>query len=94
MGGRVSVFHKYQPLQDYLAAHPGERVALRLAEIESIIGRTLPKCAWMRGWWLNNGASQPQTRSWLNVGWRVAAAGSFRTAIPAVTFVRDDGGQR
>src|SRR3712207_5066071 len=85
---------KYAPLHDYLVAFPGTRLTLRLREIEAILGSPLPLVAWAQNWW--NSVHVPSERTdggmghaqaWLHAGWRVAGA-AFRTAEPAVTFVR------
>ncbi len=43
---------KYQPLGDWLAAQPGERVTLTFGQVEQILGQRLPASAWANaGWW-------------------------------------------
>ena len=78
---------KYDPLASYLAAHPGERVTLMLAEIEAIIGVPLPAGARRRDWWhdtTGRTALRPVVEA---AGWRVVLD-SFWGRNPAVTFVR------
>ena len=77
---------KYAALARYLAAQPGDRVALTLVEIEAIMGVPLPRSASGRRWWAN-GRSGAQGRAWLDVGWSVASV-TARAAVPVVTFVR------
>jgi hypothetical protein len=81
---------KYDPLAAYLAHVSPEvaTVALTVAEIEAIVGESLPAGAATAAWWVNTRSSS-QGRAWLGAGWR---AGQVRLRqTPAVaTFVRTD----
>ncbi len=82
---------KYALLVDYLAAQPGERVHLSLAEIEAIIGAPLPPGARQRKWWQPR-QRYPGVQSRMHAaGWRVVLDG-FWGRTPVVTFVRDGSG--
>ena len=62
---------KYQKLSDYLVKQQIITVSLTYAEIETILGFSLPSSAYHhRAWWANT-ASHPQAKSWLNMGWKV-----------------------
>ena len=68
MHDRTHVSPTYWPLYDYLVAQAGDRLTLRLAEIEAIMGAPLPPRAHGRQWWVNSHASL-QGRAWLEAGW-------------------------
>ncbi len=79
---------KYAPLARYLAAQPGERVHLSLAEIEAIIGASLPAGARQRKWWQPR-QRYPGVQSRMHAaGWRVVLD-NFWGRHPTVTFVWD-----
>ncbi len=61
---------KYQPLVDYLRAHPdAEEIILTFAAIEAILGGPLSVTAQVSpSWW--SGRVQPHTRTWRALGWR------------------------
>jgi hypothetical protein len=83
---------KYEPLRAYLAAQPGDRVTLTVAEITAIVGTSLPASAWNGAFWANAAHgwdASPQARAWLGIGWRVTAR-NFRLVEPTVTFTRAD----
>jgi hypothetical protein len=75
---------KYEPLRRYLAALPGDRVTLRFAEIEAIVGAPLPASAENRPWWTNE-AHKARQHGWGAAGWRVAHVDVHERVV---TFVR------
>jgi hypothetical protein len=75
---------KYEPLRRYLAALPGERVTLRFAEVEAIVGAPLPASAGGQHWWTNY-PRPARLRGWGAAGWRVAHVDAFQRLV---TFVR------
>ncbi len=79
---------KYEPLRRYLAAQVGETVTLTFAEIEGLIGASLPASAEQRSWWVNRtDGGLPQMRAWQRAGWRVSTVGLW--PVPrSGTFVR------
>jgi hypothetical protein len=77
---------KYAPLAAYLDAQRADCVTLTLPEIEQVIGATLPRGAWMRGWWQVR-QDQGRLRPWLAAGWRVAGV-AMRQVPPTITFTR------
>ena len=65
---------KYDPLQTYLARNEGSQCTLSFAEIERIIGTTLPRSAReYREWWANqvDTKNRPQAKAWQDAGWEV-----------------------
>ncbi len=79
---------KYEPLRRYLAAQVGETVTLTFAEIEGLIGASLPASAEQRSWWVNRtDGGFPQMRAWQSAGWRVSTV-RLRSVARSVTFVR------
>lgn len=59
---------RYDPLRDYLARQPGERVPLTFREIEAVVGFPLPKSKQYPAWWSNNPSNNPMTKVWLEAG--------------------------
>jgi hypothetical protein len=81
---------KYTPLESYLllADQKLDEIVLSFAQIEQIIGATLPPDAYNPSgtWWRNtNDAKRPQAKAWLNAGWKIAASNQ---AGKQVRFVR------
>ena len=64
----VDVPVEYQSLHKYLDGRYADTVILRFAEIEDLLGFTLPDSARVdQAWWANNGPDDtppPQSRSW------------------------------
>jgi len=77
---------KYEPLSEYLMTLAGDEVCFTFAEIEAILGASLPPTAWRRSmWWANSlRPDHPQSRAWLASGWSVSAD----VDNGAVTFFR------
>lgn len=66
---------KYDPLHRFLVRQSAVRIVLAFAEVEALIGSSLPKSARstdMRAW-SNEGeeATHPQARAWWTAGYRV-----------------------
>ena len=85
---------KYEPLEDYLrslrASH--KTVQLSFAEIETIIGSSLPRSAYdHREWWSNQAdvSNRPQAKSWIRAGFKVDGVHQ-RSASGEVRFVREE----
>lgn len=84
---RVAVAREYLPLHKFLDTRFADVVVLRLAEIEDVLGCTLPDLAWRQPeWWTNPEGALPsaQSQAWIQAG-RTASAN-----LPAkkVTFER------
>lgn len=77
---------KYIRLAAYLAGQPQEidRIVLSLAEIEEVVGDTLPNNARFPSWWRND-ERKMHSRAWLTAGWRV---GQMMGESAEVEFVR------
>ncbi len=79
---------RYAPLADWLQSQPGgiDEVKLSFEKIEEIIGGPLPNSAYEhRAWWANDSQEHPQSKLWLEVGWRT---NYLNRTEKQVTFVR------
>ncbi len=78
---------KYTLLNHFLKNRSGDEVPMTFAEVEAVLGFTLPDSArkWP-AWWSNNPGTHVGVRAWRDAGWRTA-----RVDIPSerVTFVRE-----
>lgn len=61
---------KYEPLRIYLLAQERELVPMTFAEIESVIGSSLPNSKQFRAWWSNNPWNNVMTKEWLGAGYQ------------------------
>lgn len=62
---------KYQPLSEHLSASPGDEWLTSFAELERVLGFSLPKAARSgRSWWSND-PEKPHSRAWAAHGWEV-----------------------
>lgn len=87
---------KYDPLHVYLEGLPAgtREKTLSFAQIEAIIGASLPASAHRyREWWANERSpgGHVQARAWLEAGW---AVDTVNLEKERVHLVRDDGGAR
>ena len=97
---------KYEPLKRHLEGmfRHGE-VRLSFAEIERILGFSLPPSAYeAQPWWSNTRAGHSQAAAWLDAGWKTAALDRVGRQVSFVkaddlpdgvaeesaTFLRDD----
>ncbi|MDZ7731778.1 MAG: hypothetical protein U5R31_00510 [Acidimicrobiia bacterium] len=63
---------RYRPLYEFLVRRDDHHVSLRFAELERILGASLPASARRhRPWWANTAGSHSQARAWLEAGWSV-----------------------
>ena len=79
---------RYAKLAVWLQKAPASEDSLTLTfnQVEEILGGAFPDSAREhRSWWANDNVSHPQSRKWLEVGWRVATV-SLADAV--VTFWR------
>lgn len=60
----------YKPLRVYLEAHGRDYVPMTFAEIEKVLGRSLPDSKQYPAWWSNNPSNNPMTKEWLAAGYR------------------------
>lgn len=64
---------KYAALTVYLENQKADRVALSFAQIEKIVGFSLPESARKHGpWWTNSPSPGRHNESWLTIGWQTA----------------------
>src|SRR5258708_13144629 len=63
---------KYSPLADFLRAQGRDEVPMTFAEIERIVGSSLPRSHRYRSWWSNNSFNSVMTKVWLDAGFRSA----------------------
>ena len=63
---------KYIRLAAFLAGQPPgvDRIEMTLAEIEEVVGETLPDNARFPSWWRND-ERKMHSRAWLTAGWKV-----------------------
>ncbi len=80
---------KYTPLQSFLAAERAEEIPMTFAQIERIIGQSLPPAALIhRPWWSNNPSNNVMTKAWLNAGYKTERVDMEGRKL---TFVRASG---
>ena len=61
---------KYTPLFDFLQRTPQDEITLTFAEIEAVLGETLPPSArTRRGWWSNRSKGSPQAAAWMGAAY-------------------------
>jgi hypothetical protein len=75
---------KYRPLSDHLAGLDGSEWRASFAEIETVLGASLPKAAQQPGWWKGE-VEKPHHRAWLDQEWNVTQVGDG-----VVTFRKDE----
>jgi hypothetical protein len=64
---------KYTPLQVYLSGRPDAETAMSFADVEQVLGFSLPPAARRyRAWWSNNPTNSVITNAWLGAGFRSA----------------------
>jgi hypothetical protein len=61
---------KYDPLKDFLESQGTERVPVKFAELESILGFPLPASKQYPAWWSNSPTNNPMTKVWLRAGYK------------------------
>jgi hypothetical protein len=79
---------KYIRLAAYLASQPPSvvEITMTLAEIEDLVGETLPGNARFPSWWRND-HHRMHSRAWLTAGWEV---GEMNAKDSSVVFVRGE----
>jgi hypothetical protein len=61
---------KYARLGDFLREQGRESVPMTFAEIERIVGVSLPKSQKHQAWWSNSTSNNVMTKVWLDAGYR------------------------
>jgi DNA-binding transcriptional regulator YiaG len=80
----MKVGSKYHPLFETLQNSGKDEVTLTLAEIETLLGSTLPPGANAdRAWWSNRGTGSVQSSSWMEAGYHVT---SINLETKKITF--------
>ncbi|WP_445819612.1 DUF7662 domain-containing protein [Bradyrhizobium sp. ISRA442] len=83
----------YDPLQQRLARVQDRTVRLTFAEIEALLGRSLPASAYrFSAWWGNETsrtAGHTQSRAWLLAGFRARVSLKLRTVEFERRYVSD-----
>lgn len=77
---------KYEPLARYLKQLPGDSWDARFADVEQVLGFSLPSSAHQYpAWWANQDGPHSQTKGWRDAGWETS-----NVNLPArrVRFVR------
>ena len=70
---------KYSPLSDFLAQRAEDDWRASFAEVEMVLGASLPKAAKQPAWWI--GSDKPHQKAWLDHGWRVSAVGEGMVSL-------------
>lgn len=61
---------KYYPLQEYLRQSGADEIAMTFAEVEEILGASLPPTARVqRAWWSNRSSGAVQANAWMLAGY-------------------------
>lgn len=77
---------KYEPLYRHLRRREEDELRLSFAEIEALLGATLPPSArTQRGWWSNRSQGAVQAAAWIAAGYHVE---DLDLAAEQVTFHR------
>ena len=76
---------KYARLKMFLQEQGRDRVPMTFAEIEQILGLSLPASKCYPAWWSNNPSNNPMTREWLAAGFETE---SVNVADEKLTFRR------
>jgi hypothetical protein len=79
---------KYAPLKRHLESQKGSELPMTFAEIEKVLGFTLPDSARShQPWWSNHVGSHVNAAAWRDAGWKTSRVD---LAGERVTFVRDE----
>ena len=64
---------KYEPLSGYLQSIEDESWDARFADVEKVLGFSLPRSAHQYpAWWANQDGGHSQTRGWRDAGWETS----------------------
>ena len=62
---------KYAPLRNYLTSGTQTRWRVTFAEVEAVLGFSLPRSAYAYpAWWSNDATGHSHSRVWLDAGWK------------------------
>ncbi len=80
---------KYAPLTRFLREREESRITMRFAELEEVLGFSLPASACKyASWWANSASGQSQIKGWRDAGWE---ARDVDLRGRKITFVRVSG---
>jgi len=80
-----AVMTRYAPIGQFLEAQEASRVRLRFADVEKILGSSLPKSAdAYQAWWAND-PGHSQAKAWMEAGWQTA---NLNLSGRTIEFVR------
>lgn len=80
---------KYAPLAEKLSRLMNDRVKLRFADIDGLVGGLPPSARLDRTWWGNTtNRTRVQARAWMTAGWRVDLVD---LTAQQVVFIREGG---
>ncbi len=66
--------NKYEPLKLHLKQVGLQSIPMTFAEIEALVGESLPNSAFKhRPWWSNNPSNSVITKAWLEAGYKTSA---------------------
>ena len=91
MAGLAQFTSIYQPLGDFLRAYPDDSVTLSFAEIEAILGRSLPPLAGRNIRWWSNKQGPTHARVWLSIGWERRSVNLQSQMVIFVRVSKDEG---
>lgn len=83
---------KYQPLQNYLRRSDQSKVTLSFAQIETLMGESLPASARnQKAWWSNRSSGGLQAKAWMEADYLVEAVDLVNQQVtfrqPPTTYV-------
>jgi hypothetical protein len=79
---------KYSNLGKFLRDQKRSPIPMTFAEVEKIIGQTLPRSARYPAWWINNPSNNVMTKVWLEAGFKTE---QVDTQAKKVVFRKADG---
>jgi len=72
IGNKMASKNRYDNLKLLLQSIDQDKISMKFADVEEVIGRKLPKSAYIRRqWWANNDNRHVQAKAWLDAGWHV-----------------------
>lgn len=72
---------KYEPLGAFLNDQTRDQIPMTFAEIEKILGATLPASKQYPAWWSNNTGNNVMTRQWLDAGYQTESVDTVAQTI-------------
>lgn len=83
---------KYDPLRKHLAGGTVTEWRATFAEVEAVLGFSLPRSAYAYpAWWSNDATGHSHSRAWLDAGWKTQ---NVDLQSQQVTFAKGSGPQQ